>query len=219
MVGIARQKGADARSSVPPGEQRKPANREGAERQTADAAAGYRSVIEQLGAPETGAGGHRREVLVEHRGFWRRAPESRPNLRDRRLQLALADPGMDVRLSTHYHADRTAPLPAELRVTLEKSPSKVRAPKISKTTPRKVAGGRHGCFESKLTRRANQRHFFTIPQSCKRPSLRNNGRVGCDCGSNPHPPLKLHRLAAANDRLRVAEPRARPARVPQGIST
>jgi hypothetical protein len=128
------------------------------------------------------AGRHRREVLVQHRGFWRRAPESRPNLLDRRLQLALADPGMDVRLSTHYHAYRTVPLPAELRVTLEKSPSKVRAPKISKTTPRKVAGGRHGCFESKLTRRANQRHFFTIPQSCKRPSLRNNGRVGCDCG-------------------------------------
>ena len=51
------------------------------------------------------------------------------------------------------------------RVTLEKSPSKVRAPKISKTTPCKVAGGRHGYFESKLTRRANQGHFFTIPQS------------------------------------------------------
>ena len=72
------------------------------------------------------------------------------------------------------HAYRTVPLPASLRVTLDNSPSKVRAPKISKTTPCKVAGGRHGGFESKLTRRANQGHFFTIPQSCKRPSPRNN---------------------------------------------
>jgi len=62
----------------------------------------------------------------------------------------------------------------ELRVTLENPPSKVLDPKISKTTPCKVAGGRHGCFESKLTRRANQGHFLIIPQSCKRPSLRNN---------------------------------------------
>ena len=36
------------------------------------------------------------------------------------------------------------------------------APKISKTTPCKVAG-RLGCVESKLTRRANQGHFFIIP--------------------------------------------------------
>jgi hypothetical protein len=42
---------------------------------------------------------------------------------------------------------------------------KVRAPKMSKTTPCKVAGGRHGCSENKLTRRANHWHFFTIPQS------------------------------------------------------
>src|SRR6266478_9215102 len=89
------------------------------------------------------------------------------------------------------HAYRTVPLPAELRVTLENSPSKVRAPKISKTTPCKVAGGRHGCFESKLTRRANQGHLFTIPQSCKRPSLRNNGRAGCDCGSTSSPTIEI----------------------------
>jgi hypothetical protein len=30
---------------------------------------------------------------------------------------------------------------------------------------------------------------------------------------NPYPQLKLHRLATANDRLRVAEPRALPMRV------
>src|SRR5437879_13690959 len=43
---------------------------------------------------------------------------------------------------TRYHAYRTVPLPAQLRVTLENSPSRVRAPKISTTTPCKVAGGR-----------------------------------------------------------------------------
>jgi hypothetical protein len=32
---------------------------------------------------------------------------------------------------------------------------------------------------------------------------------------NPYPQLKLHRLATANDRLRVAEPRALPMRVPE----
>jgi hypothetical protein len=36
-------------------------------------------------------------------------------------------------------------------------------PQISKTTPCKVAAGRHGCFESELTRRANHRHSFNIP--------------------------------------------------------
>jgi hypothetical protein len=38
-----------------------------------------------------------------------------------------------------------------------------RDPKILKTTPCKGAGGRHGCFESELTRRANHRHSFIIP--------------------------------------------------------
>ena len=44
-------------------------------------------------------------------------------------------------------------------------------PKISKTTPCKVAGGRrHGCASRKyLTRRANQRHSFIVAQSVKRP--------------------------------------------------
>ena len=62
-------------------------------------------------------------------------------------------------------AYRTVPLPAWPRVTFGTIPLKVRAPKISKTTPCKVAGGRHGGFESKLTRRANHGHFFTVPQS------------------------------------------------------
>jgi hypothetical protein len=38
-------------------------------------------------------------------------------------------------------------------------------------------------------------------------------------GENPYPQLKLHWLAAASDRLRVAEPRALPMRVPEEIST
>ena len=73
-------------------------------------------------------------------------------------------------------------------------------------------------LESKLTRRANQGHSFIIPQSCKRPSPRNSGRVRRDCSRKilTHT-LKLHRLAAANDRLRVAEPRACRVRLPEEI--
>jgi hypothetical protein len=67
--------------------------------------------------------------------------------------------------------------------------------------------------QSNLTRRANQRHSFIIPQSCKRPSPAIAGCFGAIAAQNPHPQLKLHRLAAANDRLRVTEPRAHPARV------
>jgi len=67
--------------------------------------------------------------------------------------------------------------------------------------------------KNNLTRRANQRHSFIIPQPCKSPSPRNSGLVGAIAAENPYPQLKLHRLAAANDRVRVAEPRARPARV------
>jgi hypothetical protein len=72
--------------------------------------------------------------------------------------------------------------------------------------------------KNNLTRRANQRHSFTIPQSCKRPLPAIAG-ASVRLRLKPHPPLKLHRIAAANDRLRVAEPRARPARVPKGIPT
>jgi hypothetical protein len=93
-------------------------------------------------------------------------------------------------------------------LTLEKSLSKVGAAKISKTTPCKVAGSRHGYLESKLTRRANQRHFFTIPQSLKRPSLCNNAARRLIAAQNLTPPWKLHRLTAADDRLRVAKARS-----------
>ena len=49
-------------------------------------------------------------------------------------------------------------------------------PKISKTTPCKVAASRrHGCALGKyLTRRANQRHSFIIARSVKRPWPRNS---------------------------------------------
>ena len=39
-------------------------------------------------------------------------------------------------------------------------------------------------------------------------ALPDNGLFGAIAGKNPYLQLKLHRLAAANDRLRVAEPRA-----------
>jgi len=45
-----------------------------------------------------------------------------------------------------------------------------------------------------------------------------DGRFGAITGQTPRP-LKLHRLAPANDRLRVAEPRALAMRVPEEIST
>src|SRR5258708_38558680 len=50
-------------------------------------------------------------------------------------------------------------------------------PKISKTTPCKVAGSRrHGCALGKyLTRRANQGHYFIIAQTVKR----TIGRTPC----------------------------------------
>jgi hypothetical protein len=57
-----------------------------------------------------------------------------------------------------------------------------------------------------LTRRANQRHSFIIAQSVKRPWARNGAPFGVILGENPYPRLKLQWLAAASDRLRVAEP-------------
>jgi hypothetical protein len=43
----------------------------------------------------------------------------------------------------------------------------MRAPKISKTTPCKVAAAGMDMLRSKLTRRANQGHGFTIPDAAK----------------------------------------------------
>jgi hypothetical protein len=57
-------------------------------------------------------------------------------------------------------------------------------PKISKTTPCKVAGSRrHGCALGKyLTRRANQWHCFIIGQSVKRPWPGNSALFGAISG-------------------------------------
>ena len=57
-----------------------------------------------------------------------------------------------------------------------------------------------------LTRRANQRHCFIIAQSVKRPWPRNGALFSAILGENSYSQLKLHWLAAASDRLRVAEP-------------
>src|SRR6266404_5203652 len=57
-----------------------------------------------------------------------------------------------------------------------------------------------------LTRRANQRHSFIIPQSVKIPRARNSALSGVILGENPYPQSNLHWLAAASGRLRVAEP-------------
>jgi hypothetical protein len=46
-----------------------------------------------------------------------------------------------------------------------------------------------------------------------------DGRFGAIAGKKSFQKLKLHRLATANDRLRVAEPRALPMRVPEEISS
>jgi hypothetical protein len=58
-----------------------------------------------------------------------------------------------------------------------------------------------------LTRRANQRHFFIIPQPFKSPSPRNSGRVGT-IAAQILTTIEIAGITAANDRLRVAEPRA-----------
>src|SRR6266478_3935400 len=63
--------------------------------------------------------------------------------------------------------------------------------------------------ENILTRRANQRHYAIIAQFAKRPwpgpTTGSSARLQA---KNPYPQLKLHRLATAKGRLRVAEPRA-----------
>jgi hypothetical protein len=60
-----------------------------------------------------------------------------------------------------------------------------------------------------LTRRANQGHYSTIAQFVKRPwPSPTTGSSAQLQAKNPYPQLKLHRPATANDRLRVAEPRA-----------
>jgi hypothetical protein len=74
-----------------------------------------------------------------------------------------------------------------------------------------------------------RKHFDTSGKSaallhhhaiCKTPmDLPDNGLFGAIAGKNPYPQLKLHRLATADDRLRVAEPRALPMRVSKEIST
>jgi hypothetical protein len=69
--------------------------------------------------------------------------------------------------------------------------------------------------QGNLTRRANQGHSFIIPQSCKRPSLRNSGRIGAIAAQIlTHIEIAPPRLG---DRLRMAKPRA--CRACQGIST
>src|SRR6266705_3616757 len=63
--------------------------------------------------------------------------------------------------------------------------------------------------ENILTRRANQRHYSILAQLVKRPwPCPTTGSPARLQAKNPYPQLKLHRLATANDRLRVAEPRA-----------
>jgi len=59
--------------------------------------------------------------------------------------------------------------------------------------------------ENILTRRANQRHYSIITQFVKRPwPCPTTGSSARLQAKNPYPQLKLHRLATANDRLRVA---------------
>src|SRR5438477_12011626 len=77
-------------------------------------------------------------------------------------------------------AAASVPLPTK---NIENNPMHSREPLAKKGVKK---GGRwHGCRTRKniLTRRANQGHSLIIPQSCVRPSLRNRGRAGCDCGS------------------------------------
>jgi hypothetical protein len=74
--------------------------------------------------------------------------------------------------------------------------------------------------ENILTRRANQRHYSIIAQFAKRPwPCPTTGSSARLQAKNPYPQLKLHRLATAKGRLRVAESRALAMREPEEIST
>src|SRR5437899_3608309 len=60
------------------------------------------------------------------------------------------------------------------------------------------------CLTRRLTRRANQRHNSIIAPFAKRPwPYPNNGLFGAIAGKQSFRRLKVHRLATANDRLRV----------------
>jgi hypothetical protein len=102
---------------------------------------------------------------------------------------------------------------------LEKSPSKVRDSKNIENNPMQSSRRPAERLESKLTRRANQGHFFTIPQSCNaRPSLRNCRRADWIAAQNPHPTIEI----APAHRGERSPARGRTARLPQacqGIST
>src|SRR6266480_2571882 len=109
---------------------------------------------------------------------------------------------------------------------------------IWKTTPCKVAGGRwHDAFDGAKVfdtsgKSAALLHHHAIrktPMGLPNMALPNmglpdmalpdDGRFGAMTRKTPYRRLKLHRLAAASDRLLVAEPRAPLARVRREIST
>src|SRR6266699_6867633 len=109
---------------------------------------------------------------------------------------------------------------------------------IWKTTPCKVAGGRwHDAFEAAkvfdtsgksaalLYHHAIRKTPMALPDmglpnmALPDMALPDDGRCGAMTRKTPYRPLKLHRLAAASDRLLVAEPRASLARVRREIST
>jgi hypothetical protein len=69
-----------------------------------------------------------------------------------------------------------------------------------------------------LTRRANQRHYSIIAQFFKIAHGAAHRALGATTGQKS-PQLALHRLATANDRWRVAVPRALAIRVPEEKST
>jgi hypothetical protein len=83
--------------------------------------------------------------------------------------------------------------------------------KMSKTTPCKVAGGMNAT-KNNLTRRANQRHFFIIPQPCKFPSPRHSGRVGA-IAAQIRNPIEIA-LASPRRTIACAWPNRAQARVP-----
>jgi hypothetical protein len=88
-------------------------------------------------------------------------------------------------------------------------------PKISKTIPCKVAGSRrHGCALGEyLTRRANQRHSFSIAQSVKRPWPSDSALFSAILGENSYPQLKCigspqRTIACALPNRRASDARA-----------
>jgi hypothetical protein len=87
----------------------------------------------------------------------------------------------------------------------------VHAPKTSKTTPCKVAGSRqHSTKQFDTSGKSGA--FFHYSEILYAPVARSIAGASLRLRLKPSPTIEITGITAASDRLRVAEPRAWPAR-------